>query len=105
MMFSINKTARQLRKRQNFEYPVDDLCLPGSTDKYYLVGVIVHEGLYRDTGHYYAIVRYQSGIFKCNDRRISLLETDARESMSCPNAYILIYRRKNIGISNTSGSD
>ena len=61
-MFSINKTVYQLRELVNIEHPPNDLYLPGSTDKYLLIGVAVHKGL--DSVHYYAIVKYKSGIFK-----------------------------------------
>ena len=92
-MFSINRSTTRSKKRQNFMYPTDDLCLPGGTDHYRLIGVIIHNGPDRDSGHYYAIVRYESGIYKCNDHRISPLDPDASRSMSCPDAYILIYKK------------
>ena len=94
ILFSINKTARQLRQKQNFEYPVEDLCLPGSTDQYYLIAVVMHVGRSYDSGHYYAIVRYDTGIFKCDDHRITPMDSDATKSMSGSDAYILVYKKR-----------
>ena len=79
-------------------YSYDFICEPMQDPfRYILESVIIHVGETIKGGHYYCYARYREGWFKCNDTSIERVILAQMQDDIDKNAYILAYKRKNLG--------
>lgn len=82
------------KKHSCVNYPlilnINNYHIKNINDKYYLKGIINHEGML-NYGHYYAIVSYNNNWYMCNDEKVEQL--NYTDIINNKNSYILIYKK------------
>lgn len=93
--FAFDAYGRMIRLHKHVEFPMHleigdymSRVNKSTPPPYELVGVVVHQGVTCDSGHYLAYVKCHEDWYKCNDSEVTKVDVD---TVLNQRAYILIY--------------